>query len=1007
MLSLFACKGNEESVKEHVYVKHDATAPTCDTAGNQEYYTCSDCGAIFDSGKNVIQSVPTLPATGHSYQLNEESVGDCAHKGTVSHYECTVCHKLFDLLKNEITSIEGDYDYANHAQTAFMTVSTNPAKLAYKVGESFDPTGMVVICKCDSCEGTVIDNSQLAFEYQSAGATAFGVGDTKITVRLGQMSADVAVTVERNQAEITGVLSTYETSCGVAPVIEAVSSVSSLEIHVEYLDAHSNVVNPTDFVAGNTYTARVYVEGTDQIEGAEVTATVNVVHSHLWVEDSQDVNKLVYRCACGDQEDFYALSNQVVYVDNEDMSIDLSKLVVGTSNYSVVEIQQILLLNGHERVAIEGESNGFVYTFDVDKYEKTAFEVVEGTTVYYTPYELALAVSFEIEGRSCTVSIISKYVDKVIRDAEDLLTLAYDGEPMNDTGYSKTGHYVLANDIDATGLVISGSTPAFQAAVGFRGVFEGQGYSISNLTVPAWSNGLFGAIGYGAIIRNVSFEDVVVPVEVTQASGTYVFAYAIRNATLSNVSVSFSAESIGFKLACEINETVIDNVSVYTAVGEEASFTVNKGNSGSGDISYEYMPFATVTFDTDGGNAIDPIEITVGKKVARPEDPTKTSPDYDYEFIGWYLNNEEYDFNSEIAGDIVLVAKWNQTEKVDVQALISNLPDSVTMPDHAYFVSRILGAKAAYDTLTPEKQAEITNYAKLESLLSDIDGYESAFTQGVSKVNVIASYVPNYTSAVGGTASITSDELYGNSLTVASAVDGKAALHYENIPSVARYEKIYFFVKVSVSCDIYLSDGITNDGWGDNWKNTWSASGYWCNADNWRLIEINVADGYVGENFAIGFRTNETGFTFEVTDFVGVCKSPVATGLTFGNFVNSGSTNDHGVVYNFTQGWSSATDMGAFNQGALKNAVAEGYDALCFWIYNPNATDVNFTFNGDMNVWAPSGDQVTTLKANEWTKVVITPEIIEMGNSGTWFVNVSSGANVSGWQISAIYAIIF
>ena len=340
----------------------------------------------------------------------------------------------------------------------------------------------------------------------------------------------------------------------------------------------------------------------------------------------------------------------------------------------------------------------------------------------------------------------------------------------------------------------------------------------------------------------------------------------------------------------------------------------------------------------------------------------------------------------------------------ELNKLIAALPDSVTMPDAIGVIGRIRDAEKKYNALSDDKKSEIENYAKVESLLLVIEGYDRVYKNDATDGTVIPSYVPNYTSTVGGTATTREDEVYGNVLTVTSDEGGKAALSFTNFPSVEKYAAIYFYVKVSVGCDLYLSDGITNDGWGADWKNNWSVDGYWCNADNWRLVTIPVSSGYINTNFALGFRADVTGFTFEISDFYGVLRGETKTGLTFGNFNDSGTTNEYGTVYNFTQGWSSDADMGAFNQYALANTLMAGDDSLYFWIYNPNTTAVDFSFSGDMNSWNPQGAHVTNLPSKVWTKVVITPEIIEQGNSGTWFVGVTTGAGTSGWQISPIYS---
>ena len=66
-----------------------------------------------------------------------------------------------------------------------------------------------------------------------------------------------------------------------------------------------------------------------------------------------------------------------------------------------------------------------------------------------------------------------------------------------------------------------------------------------------------------------------------------------------------------------------------------------------------------VTYDTDGGSAVEKEVVETGKTVTIPVDPTKEG----YTFDGWYLDGEKYDFNTKVTKDITLKAKWTEVEK--------------------------------------------------------------------------------------------------------------------------------------------------------------------------------------------------------------------------------------------------------------------------------------------------------------------------------------------------------
>ena len=78
-------------------------------------------------------------------------------------------------------------------------------------------------------------------------------------------------------------------------------------------------------------------------------------------------------------------------------------------------------------------------------------------------------------------------------------------------------------------------------------------------------------------------------------------------------------------------------------------------------LNVYYDPdFHTLTFDTMGGSAIDPVTVRHGNAVARPADPTKDK----YTFIGWYVDpefTEEYDFTTVLEADKTIYAKFELT----------------------------------------------------------------------------------------------------------------------------------------------------------------------------------------------------------------------------------------------------------------------------------------------------------------------------------------------------------
>jgi len=67
----------------------------------------------------------------------------------------------------------------------------------------------------------------------------------------------------------------------------------------------------------------------------------------------------------------------------------------------------------------------------------------------------------------------------------------------------------------------------------------------------------------------------------------------------------------------------------------------------------------TITFESNGGSAVEAAKVKNGDKLTAPAAPTK----YAFEFGGWYCNPEltdPYDFNTPVPYDFTLYAKWNE-----------------------------------------------------------------------------------------------------------------------------------------------------------------------------------------------------------------------------------------------------------------------------------------------------------------------------------------------------------
>ena len=81
----------------------------------------------------------------------------------------------------------------------------------------------------------------------------------------------------------------------------------------------------------------------------------------------------------------------------------------------------------------------------------------------------------------------------------------------------------------------------------------------------------------------------------------------------------------------------------------------------------------TVTFDSNGGSSVNSQTVVEGNKAIQPTNPTRNG----YNFAGWLLNGNAYDFNSTVTSNITLVAKWTQKSyTIGVTRVDAYSPDS-------------------------------------------------------------------------------------------------------------------------------------------------------------------------------------------------------------------------------------------------------------------------------------------------------------------------------------------
>ena len=143
------------------------------------------------------------------------------------------------------------------------------------------------------------------------------------------------------------------------------------------------------------------------------------------------------------------------------------------------------------------------------------------------------------------------------------------------------------------------------------------------------------------------------------------------------------------------------------------------------DVKYD-LDEHTLTSETNGGSAINPVTVRHGNAVARPADPTKDK----YTFIGWYADpefTEEYDFATVLEADKTIYAKFELTStpigdiyvRYDVLH-IKQLPDGTY--DLANAEVEHLSAKKDTTVTAVIKDYRATHHVNVNRTLSKLTG---------------------------------------------------------------------------------------------------------------------------------------------------------------------------------------------------------------------------------------------------------------------------------------------
>ena len=197
---------------------------------------------------------------------------------------------------------------------------------------------------------------------------------------------------------------------------------------------------------------------------------------------------------------------------------------------------------------------------------------------------------------------------KIIRTVDDLDVVKVTQTNI-DNNTSIYGYYVLANDINVNwvkpmmaSLTYKGAVKNWDANFGFRGTFDGLGHTISGFAVS--TNGMFGHVGKGAVIKNVKFDKF-------KYNGHYnggLFGGTVRGAeitgvTLSNVEYTMPTkdpESTGFFAGRFMQDNKLTDIKIDASKYDVYSvFGRNISNNAYTNVEVKVKSFTMLGYNGD------------------------------------------------------------------------------------------------------------------------------------------------------------------------------------------------------------------------------------------------------------------------------------------------------------------------------------------------------------------------------------------------------------------------
>ena len=291
--------------------------------------------------------------------------------------------------------------------------------------------------------------------------------------------------------------------------------------------------NPTKgYDSENHYSFKGWDKTIEKVTGEAVYNAQFNAEKHVYTVDDSDETTDYIVCSCGYQDETYAY-DKTVTSKRKELLVDGTGLSLTVEGATFASVEK-MTING---VEISGEITSFVIP-----------DAVKSDKERHGLQDVILTVKDEL-GYSHTLKVPVTLITKEIATLGDL-NAALTADDKTDIWYTIYGYYKLTADLgrpDYDGIQNTNATSVtdengkkiqnFQnvgGLYGFRGTFDGNNHSISAVI---YSNGIFGLIGKGACIKDLTVNAY------KYANGRTTLARSITEATLENVEINVKSGS--------------------------------------------------------------------------------------------------------------------------------------------------------------------------------------------------------------------------------------------------------------------------------------------------------------------------------------------------------------------------------------------------------------------------------------------------------------------------------